>query len=87
MKGYHTYIFTESDDYIKTIKEEFEVCKEIGIDCEYHTSLALPLDIKAAVSFNNQAQFNPKKYIDALVELVIKQGGEIYENTTIKDVE
>jgi len=81
------YIFTESDNYIKDIEDEFSVCKEIGIDCEYHTSLPLPLDIKAAISFNNQGQFNPKKYIDAIAELVIKQGGEIYENTTIKDVD
>ncbi|MBU3136302.1 FAD-dependent oxidoreductase [Clostridium gasigenes] len=81
------YTFTESDDYIKDIEDEFEVCKEIGIDCEYHKSLPLPLNIKAAISFNKQAQFNPKKYIDALAEIVIKQGGEIYEDTTIKDVD
>lgn len=81
------FIFTESEDYIKDIEEEYNVCKEIGIDCEYHESLDLPLDIKCAMSFNNQAQFNPKKYIDALAELVIKQGGEIYENTVIEDVD
>ena len=82
-----SYIFTESEEYIKDIQEEFNVCKELGIDCKYHTSLPLPLDIKAAISFNNQAQFNPKKYIDELAKLIIKQGGEIYENTTIEDVD
>lgn len=82
-----SYIFTESDDYIKDIKKEFEVCKEIGIDCEYHTSLDLPLDVKSAISFNNQAQFNPKKYIDSLADIIINLGGEIYENTTITDVD
>lgn len=81
------YIFTEKEEYIKDIKDEFNVCKEIGIDCEYHEVLDLPLDIKVAMSFNNQAQFNPKKYIDAVAALIINQGGEIYENTTIKDVD
>ena len=82
-----SYIFTESDNYIKDLEEEFNVCTEIAIDCEYHKSLELPLDIKAAISFKNQGQFNPKKYIDALAELVVKQGGTIYENTVIKDVD
>jgi glycine/D-amino acid oxidase-like deaminating enzyme len=34
---------------------------------------------------NNQAQFNPKKYIDALADEAVNQGGTIYEDTRIVD--
>lgn len=82
-----SYVFTEKDSYIDDIKREYETCKKIGIDCNYHNSLALPLDVKAAISFNNQAQFNPKQYIDSLAKCATKLGMKIYENTPIVDLE
>lgn len=81
-----SYIFTEKDSFVDDIKKEYDVCKKIGIDCYYHSNLDLPLDIKAAISFNNQAQFNPKQYIDGLAKAAGKLGTKIYENTTIVDL-
>ena len=34
-----------------------------------------------AIKFKNQAMFNPRKYISGLVNVILKNGGEIYENT------
>lgn len=80
------YIFTEEESYINDIQREYDTCKKIGIDCDYHNSLPLPLNIKAALSFNNQGQFNPKQYIDGLAESALKLGAKIYENTPIVDL-
>lgn len=80
-----SYIFTEDESYINEIKKEYEVCREVGIPCSYHETLDIPFDVRAAISFKDQGEFNPKKYIDAMGELVIQQGGIIYENTPIVD--
>lgn len=82
-----SFIFTENENYIEELKEEYEVCKNIGIKCNYHEKLNLPIDTKGAISFIHQGQFNPKKYIDKLMEINIKLGVKIYENTKIIDLE
>ena len=86
-KRLSSYIFAENENYLEELKEEYEVCKSIGIDCEYHESLDLPMDVKGAISFKNQAQFNPKRYIDGLLKECIKLGVKIYENTPIVNFE
>ena len=64
------FIYTTDENYIEDLKSEYEACLRIGIPCKYYDELeGVPLDIKGAMSFKKQAQFNPKKYIDALAEL------------------
>ena len=43
--------------------------------------IPLPIKIKAAVKFENQAQFHPGKFLMALVEKMQKLGVQIYENS------
>lgn len=42
---------------------------------------------KGAISFTNQGQFNPKKYIDGLAKAAVNLGLKIYENTPVVDLE
>lgn len=81
------YIFTGDENYIEELKEEYNICKKLGIDCSYHDTLDIPLSVKGALSFNNQGQFNPKKYIDELAEVCENLGVKIYENTEIINLE
>lgn len=81
-----SYIFTEEDKKQNDMRQEFEVCKELGIDCEFTMECPLPFETFGSVKFNSTAQFNPKKYIDALAEKVVEMGGEIYENTSAVDL-
>ncbi len=74
--------FEEVDAYIYSlneidkIKEEVEAAKKLGIDAEFVEKINLPLEVKGAIKFNNQAQFNPLKFLkDISKDLVI------YENT------
>lgn len=82
-----SYLFTQEDSHIKDIKEEYIVCKNIGIECEYMESIPLPIDVKAALYFAEGAEFHPKKYVDGLAECITKMGGIIYENTPIENIE
>lgn len=86
-KSVPSFVYTQEDKYVEDIKREYEVCKELGIPCEYFDKIeSIPLDIKGALCFNNQGQFNPKKYLDALAKINEKLGVEIYENTPVLDV-
>ena len=68
--------FVYSLNDVDLIKKEVEAAKRVGIDAEFVDKINLPLDIKGAVKFNNQAQFNPLKFlVDITKEL------KIYENT------
>ncbi|UEL48394.1 FAD-dependent oxidoreductase [Terrisporobacter hibernicus] len=83
-----SFVYTEEEKYIKDIKKEYEICKELNIPCEYMDSIeGTPLSIKGALCFKNQGQFNPKKYVDALGKINQKMGVKIYENTPVVDVD
>ena len=74
--------FVYSLNEVDLIKKEVEAAKRVGIDAEFVDKINLPLDIKGAVKFNNQAQFNPLKFlVDITKEL------KIYENTRAIKVE
>ncbi len=82
-----SYVFTQEESLLKELEYEYSICKKIGIDCEYHSNLELPIEIKGALSFNNQLQINPKKYLDGLGRVCHKLGVKIYENTPITNME
>ena len=74
----YIYSLNETDQIIK----EVEAAKKLGIDAEFIEKIDIPLDIKGAIKFNNQAQFNPLKFLkDISKELVI------YENTRAIKIE
>ena len=74
----YIYSLNETDKIIK----EVEAAKKLGIDAEFMEKIDIPLDVKGAIKFNNQAQFNPLKFLkDISKELVI------YENTRAIKIE
>ena len=81
------YIYAEDDSDGKKVLNEFNICKEIGINCEFIMDIPLPIKSSGAIKFNVGAQFNPKKYIDALAKKVKELGGEIYEKSPMKSVD
>jgi glycine/D-amino acid oxidase-like deaminating enzyme/nitrite reductase/ring-hydroxylating ferredoxin subunit len=81
------YVYTNSDQYVNNIMNEFKAYKKLGIDGEFVENIHVPLQMKAAVVMKNQAQFHPLKYLTKLVEFMSEKGVEIYENTTAIDIE
>jgi glycine/D-amino acid oxidase-like deaminating enzyme len=81
------FVFTNETKTIKKIEEEVRVTQRLGLRSSLETEIDLPLPVKAAVKFSNQAQFHPRKFLLPLAEEFIKLGGRIYEETEIKDIE
>lgn len=83
----NAYIYTQSDEYINKLHDEFTAYEKLGIDSTYIQNIPLPLQVKAAIVMRKQAQFHPLAYLAFLVQCITEAGGEIYENTTAVDVE
>ena len=73
------YVYSLNE--VEVLKEEAESAKKLGIDAEFVQKANLPFKINGALKFNNQAQFNPLKFLkDISNELVI------YENTRALEI-
>lgn len=65
-------VYSRTDN--EAIEKEITALNKIGYSAEYTNKLNLPFDIKGAVLFDKQAQFNPLKFIyGAAVNLNIKE--------------
>ena len=60
------------------IEDEVHCVESLGGECDFCEKTELPLDIKGAIRFGHQAQFNPLKFV-----LGLSEGLEIYENTFV----
>lgn len=81
------FVYTEQDKYVEEIEREAEIAKVLGIAAEYVQDPGLPFAVKAALRFDNQAQFHPRKYVLALAQAIPGDGCEIYENTKVVGLE
>ena len=68
------YVYSLNETY--SLKDEVEAAKKLGINAEFVEETELPFKVEGAVKFNNQAQFNPLKFLEN-----ISKDLTIYENT------
>ena len=82
------YVFTEKDDEIPKIEIEYNAVKSIdNKKSELVKKVSAPLNVRLAIKFKNQAQFNPVKYTEGLVQSILKNGSIIYEESKATDIE
>lgn len=81
------YMYTRKQACIKDIEKETEATLQLGIKAKYIDKLPIDLDIKAALVFENQAQFHPRKYLLPLAETIPGDGSHIFENTEVIEIE
>ena len=81
------YIFSRNEGGLSKIQKEVEAVKSLGFPAEFTKEIPLPLPIKGAIKFYNQAQFHPVKYAQGLVDSILKtQRVSLYEDTKVVDV-
>lgn len=78
-----SYVYTQKDEYVSKINSEANTASSLGIKASFLTEIPLPIPVKGAMRFDNQAQFHPRKYLLALAEDITKGGGLIFENTKV----
>lgn len=82
-----SYVFTGQEKEIEKLKNENKVVNllQIGIS-NYKENIELPITIKGAIEFKNQAKIHPIKYGYGLAKTIEKNGGKIFENSQVKNV-
>lgn len=81
------YTYTQDGERIAEVQNEVEVAQRLGLPATFVDETELPYDIKAAVRFDNQAQFHPRKYCLGIAELLTAKGAQIFEMSRAMDVE
>lgn len=81
------YIYTNSDPYLAKLETEKKAYDRLEIPSELVKNMPLEVPMKSALIMKNQSQFHPLKYLKALLDDSVKNGAEIYEQTTAIDVE
>lgn len=74
------FVYTTND--MNLIDEELKALWKIGYDAEFQDKLPIPINQIGSIKFKNQAQFNPLKFVNAIVKDL-----KIYENTFVKKVD
>ncbi len=74
------YVYSLSET--QNIEAELKATTSLNINSELTNKTTLPFEIKSAIKFNNQAQFNPLKFIQEISKNIT-----IYENTMAKSVD
>lgn len=82
----NSYVYTTNEAEIEKIEEEIEALNNINPDAKLINKSQLPFSIIRGIEFENQAQFNPIKYIKGLVNKIEKNKVKIFENTTCFDI-
>lgn len=81
------YVYAQTDHEHSQIEKEYEAAQQLGLPAAMVTDIALPLPIKGAISFTDQAQFHPRKYLLALAQSFVANGGNIFEHTRVLEIE
>lgn len=81
------YVYTLKQKELLNIKKEVEAVNSLGFPAKFVSNVNLPFRTLGAISFPNQAQFNPCKYGNGLIRAIRKQDKVlIFEKTKVVDV-
>jgi glycine/D-amino acid oxidase-like deaminating enzyme len=77
------YVYTTDPQKIAQFKAEAEAAKRLGLPASFETDLELPFEVRAAVKFAGQAQFDANKYCHGLAERIAGNGSYVFEKSKV----
>jgi glycine/D-amino acid oxidase-like deaminating enzyme/nitrite reductase/ring-hydroxylating ferredoxin subunit len=75
------YTYVTSAEKRSQVEAEVEAAIAAGLPAALDETPPLPYPVAAAVRFDDQAEFHPRKYLLALAERLVADGCEIYERS------
>ncbi len=91
-----SFVFCDKKEDLTKFHQEISTINQIKhlidsnnyphFDAKFTKKINLPLKNFGGIEFTNQAAFNPRKYCFGLVNCILKNHGEIYENTSAIDI-
>jgi glycine/D-amino acid oxidase-like deaminating enzyme/nitrite reductase/ring-hydroxylating ferredoxin subunit len=81
------YVYSRSGEQLAEIEKEAELARRLGLPASFTRECSLPFEVAGAVRFDDQAQFNPCKYLLGLAHAVRSDGGQVVEGTRARSIE
>jgi glycine/D-amino acid oxidase-like deaminating enzyme/nitrite reductase/ring-hydroxylating ferredoxin subunit len=81
------YAYTHEQRCMVAIEREADAARSLGFDARVVAPAPLPFRTAGALQFPNQAQFNPAQYLVGLAGAISRNGGRVFEDTRVDDVE
>lgn len=75
------YVYTQDGSNTDRLEKEAKAYETIGIDGGLTTDIPLDLDVEAALVMNNQAQFQPVKFLHGMLKEIESLGGRVFQHT------
>jgi glycine/D-amino acid oxidase-like deaminating enzyme/nitrite reductase/ring-hydroxylating ferredoxin subunit len=81
------YVYSRSGEQLAAIEKEAELARRLGLPASFARECPLPFEVAGAIRFDDQAQFNPYKYLLGLAQAVRSGGGQVFEGTRARSIE
>jgi glycine/D-amino acid oxidase-like deaminating enzyme/nitrite reductase/ring-hydroxylating ferredoxin subunit len=78
-------LYSETRSGLTEIFRECEAASELSLECERLSHVDLPFKTAGGIRFSNQAQFNPLRYIQAMLREIAGEDCLIFENSRVVD--
>lgn len=81
------YLYTEDKNGEKEVVKEHDTSAKSRLDVRLTEEKILPFPTRLAVRYNDCARFDPLRYIRGLARAFTEEGGQLFEQTRMKDLE
>jgi glycine/D-amino acid oxidase-like deaminating enzyme/nitrite reductase/ring-hydroxylating ferredoxin subunit len=79
------FLYTESAEGRDALEDEMEAARDAGLVVSLTREVPLPFAVEAAVRFEDQARFHPRRYLIGIAEEILRRGGRIFTGTRVVD--
>lgn len=83
----NAFTYAGTPEGVNKVRNEFEVCRELGLPVSSHDSLDTAFPVHAAVELPDQVQLDPVALLDGLVAAVVAAGGRVVEGCRVTGLE
>jgi len=80
-------VYTTDDAMVDAVTAEAELAARLGLPAALSDAPELPLLVRAAVAFTDQAQFHPRAYCLGLADAVVSGGGSVFAHTRVRSID
>ncbi|MDR0293106.1 MAG: FAD-dependent oxidoreductase [Oscillospiraceae bacterium] len=77
----NAWVFTAHEEDLPSFEEEVRTVQKLGVQAVFSNDTELPLAVKGAIRFPDQAHFHPLKFSRRICELLTETGCGIYTHT------
>ena len=82
-----TILYVNEEKNVKVLDEQYEIIKNYNVGCINIYPKRSDIDFLEGIEFKNQFIFNPMKYIMGIIDILIKNKSELYENSIVTKID